>query len=241
MKILYVIADYGPEAVGGAEAHCRMMATRMAARGHDVTVATSCANSYYDWANYYPEGTSTMEGVTLQRFPVKAPRDHRRFGPLSNRVLSGHKPVPLFLQERWLEEQGPRPIGMEQWLWDRALDFDVAVFFQYNYGPSFYGLPLVSGRIPTVMHTLAHDEPPFFLPVYDVMLHLPSAFAFNIEEEAALVRRRSRVSAMSSIVGIGVELDEPGDGDRFRAAFSIDSPYLASVGRVDPHKGSDDL
>ena len=241
MKILYVISDYGPEAVGGAESHCRMMATRMAARGHDVTVATSCAISYYDWANHYPPGESMLEGVKIQRFPVDAPRDHRRFGPLSNRILSGHKPVPLFMLNRWVDLQGPRPPELESWLWDHALDYDVVVFFQYNYAPTVYGLPLVSGRVPTVMHTLAHDEPPFFLPVYDTMLKLPTAFAFSVEEEAALVRRRANPSALQAIVGIGAEIDKAGDGERFRTAYGIDGPYIASVGRVDPHKGSDDL
>ncbi len=241
MKVLYVVVAYGPDVFGGAESHCRMMATRMAQRGHDVTVATSCAISYYDWANHYPSGRSQFENVTLQRFAVDGPRDHRRFGPLSNRVLSGHKPVPLFMQQRWIDLQGPRLPQMEQWLWDHALDFDVAVFFAYNYAPVVYGLPMVSGRIPTVMHTLAHDEPPFFLPVYDAVLKLPRAFAFSVEEEAQLVRRRSHPTVLQSIVGIGVELDRHGDGDRFRAAFNIADPYIASVGRIDPHKGSDDL
>lgn len=241
MKILYVISDYGAEAVGGAELHCRMMATRMAARGHDVTVATSCATSYYDWANNYPAGESQLEGVTIQRFPVEAPRNHRLFGPLSNRILSGHKPVPLFMIKRWIEEQGPRPPGFEPWLWENATNFDVVVFFQYNYAPTVFGLPLVSGRVPTVMHTLAHDEPPFFLPVYDTVLKLPTAFAFSVEEEAALVRRRANPKALQSIVGIGADIDKTGDGDRFRAAYGISDPYVASVGRVDPHKGSDDL
>ncbi len=241
MKILYIIADYGPEAVGGAESHCRMMATRMAARGHDVSVATSCATSYYDWANNYPPGESRLEGVTIRRFAVDAPRDHRLFGPLSNRILSGHRPVPLFMLKRWVDAQGPRPPELEPWLWDHALDYDVVVFFQYNYAPTVYGLPLVSGRVPTVMHTLAHDEPPFFLPVYDTVLKLPAAFAFSVEEEAALVRRRANPTALQSIVGIGTELDNEGDGNRFRSAFGVDGPYVASVGRVDPHKGSDDL
>src|SRR5262245_45196179 len=125
MRILYVVQAYGHEVFGGAETHCRMMATRMAQRGHDVDVATSCATTYYDWADSYQPGESRLDGVTLHRFPVTAPRDHELFGPLSARVMSGHKPVPLFLQKRWLETQGPTLQGFEEWLWDHCLDYDV--------------------------------------------------------------------------------------------------------------------
>jgi glycosyltransferase involved in cell wall biosynthesis len=241
MKICYVVVAYGHEVFGGAETHCRMMATRMAKRGHDVTVATSCATTYYDWANHYEPGTSELDGVTVQRFAVKAPRDHRRFGPLSNRVLSGHRPVPLFMQERWMRLQGPYLPELLDWLWDNATDFDVVVFFAYNYSPVVDGLRRVSGRVPTVMHPLAHDEPPLYLPLYDSVFHLPSTFAFSVEEEAQLVQRRFHPRAQQSVVGIGSDLSIAGDGERFRAQHGIADPYVACVGRLDPHKGSDEL
>ena len=45
MRICYVVQRYGRMIAGGAEQHCREMAERMAARGHDVEVATTCATS----------------------------------------------------------------------------------------------------------------------------------------------------------------------------------------------------
>jgi glycosyltransferase involved in cell wall biosynthesis len=241
MKLLYVVQAYGPEVFGGAESHCRMMAERMAERGHEVHVATSCSVSYYDWANHYEPGIDSYAGVTIHRMPVSESRNHRLFGPLSGRVLAGHKPLPLFMQQRWVDTQGPHMPELPQWLWDHALDYDAVIFFTYLYYPTVRGLRAVSGRVPTVLHATAHDEPPLYLPVFDSVLALPTGLAFSVEEDADLVRRRFRSTAMQCIVGIGTELDVSGDEHAFRAQFGVDDPYVVCVGRLDPAKGSDEL
>jgi glycosyltransferase involved in cell wall biosynthesis len=242
VKLLYVVQAYGPDVFGGAESHCRMMATRMAARGHDVDVLTSCAVSYYDWANYYKPGTSDFEGVTIHRLPVTAPRNHELFGPLSARVLSGYKPIPLFIQQRWIDTQGPHMPGLPQWIWDHALNYDAVIFFTYLYYPTVRGLPMASGRVPTVLHALAHDEPPLYLPVFDQTFKLPTGFAFSVEEDAELMRKRARPSQLQAIIGIGTDLEVSGNVSAFRRQFEIpDDPYVVCVGRLDPAKGSDEL
>jgi hypothetical protein len=63
MRLLYVVQRYGPSIAGGAEQHCREIAERMSARGHEVQVATTCAESYVDWANVYPRGVSDVNGI----------------------------------------------------------------------------------------------------------------------------------------------------------------------------------
>ena len=88
-RLLYVIQRYGREVAGGAELHCREFATRMAARGHDVEVVTSCAVNYVDWANEYPAGESTVDGVRIMRFPVARARDNHLFSALNPRVIAG--------------------------------------------------------------------------------------------------------------------------------------------------------
>ena len=51
MKICFVSPRYGADVPGGAEQLARMFAERMAARGHTVEVATTCARSHVDWAD----------------------------------------------------------------------------------------------------------------------------------------------------------------------------------------------
>ena len=106
MRLLFVVQRYGREVAGGAELHCREFATRLAARGHDVEVLTSCAVSYMDWANWYPAGSEELDGVTVHRLAVASPRSDRFFAPLNSRVVWGTKPVPLHLQEHWIRSSG---------------------------------------------------------------------------------------------------------------------------------------
>jgi glycosyltransferase involved in cell wall biosynthesis len=138
--------------------------------------------------------------------------------------------------------QGPYLPELIPWLTERAAGYDVVVFFTYLYYPTWAGLRATAGRAATVLHATAHDEPAFHLPLFDEMLHLPTAYAFSVEEEAALLERRGVHHPVGGTIGIGTDLDASGDGDRFRSLAGIgDRPYLLYVGRVDPGKGATEL
>jgi glycosyltransferase involved in cell wall biosynthesis len=242
MRLLFVVQRYGEEVAGGAELACRRFATRLARRGHQVEVLTSCAVSYVDWADSYPAGTHTLQDVAVHRLPVRRPRDLAVFEPLHDRVVNGRKPVPYYLQREWMRLQGPDLAGLETWLETYAAEFDIVVFFTYLYEIAAAGLPIAARLAPTLLHPTAHDEPPLYLELFDVLFRLPDALCFFTDEEAALVQRRFRLRAPCSVTGIGVELERPGDDGAFRTAHRLgDRPYLLFVGRVDPNKGSEEL
>ena len=244
MRILFVVQRYGYDVAGGAEAHCREFASRLAARGHEVKVATTRATSYMDWADAYPPGEETLDGVLVHRLSVREPRDWRYFGPLDSRTAWGRKPVPLYLQREWMRRQGPEVPDLVPLLWRIGPGFDVIVFFTYLYYTTWAGLPAASAVAPTVLHPTAHDEPALQLTLFDTMFRLPSAFAFSTEEESDLVRDRFRVDRLERVIGVGVETDAADDGGRrFRAAQPAvgNRPYLVYVGRVDVAKGTGEL
>ena len=242
MRILFVVQRYGHEVGGGAELHCRQFATHLADRGHDVEALTSCAVSYLTWENHYAPGTEALDGVVVHRLPVSSPRNFRFFSPLDARAVWGNKPVPLFLQEAWMRAQGPVIPELAPWLLDHSERFDVVVFFTYLYYTTWAGLPAAAALRPTVLHPTAHDEPPLYLPLFSLTVRHASAFAFSTEEESRLFSGRFRVARPSSVIGIGTDLDVDADGDQFRSAYGLEEdPYLLFVGRVDPHKGSDEL
>ena len=240
MRVLYVVPRYGPLAAGGAEGACRSFATRMAARGHEVEVVTSCATSYLDWANVLEPGAAVEDAVLVHRLPTVAPRDLDRFSAVSMRALTGRHLAPAHVQHAWLAEQGPRLDGLRGWLHANARRFDVAIVLPYLYLPAFEAITTLAGRTPLVFHPCAHDEPPLRLPVYERLVRLSDALGFFTEEEADLVQRRFRVDRPSMVTGIGVDLVEgraphvevPGVGER---------PYLVCVGRIDPGKGTLEL
>lgn len=244
MRLLFVVQRYGREVAGGAEAACREFATRLAGRGHDVEALTTCALSYVDWANHYAPGVEMLDGVKLHRLEVDHPRDDEVFGRLNSGVGWGNKPVPLYLQKEWMNEQGPYVPALAPWLEDHAADFDVVIFFTYLYFTTWAGLPAAAGRAPTVLHPTAHDEPQFQLPLFDTMFRMPRAFAFLTEEEGVLVRRSTNVLRPSRVIGVGVDLGAPATADSgaFRRAFNLgDRPYLLFLGRVVPDKGTAEL
>ncbi len=243
MRLLFVVQRYGLEIFGGAEQATRMFASRMAARGHDVEVLTSCALSYVDWADHYQPGTTTLEGVTVHRLPLVAPRDDRYFGPLNARVNYNDHVPPLLLQREWLQAQGPLLDGQTAWLQDNAGRFDVAVFFTYLYWTTAAGLPVAASLTPTLLHPLAHDEPPFWLAVYDTTLRIATRMAYLTEEERDLVSRRLGTEVPGEVLGIGSDLDPPrtDPGGVLTRTGLGDRPYLAYVGRVDPAKGANEL
>ncbi|MDP9402314.1 MAG: glycosyltransferase family 4 protein [Actinomycetota bacterium] len=244
MRLLYVVQRYGEEVAGGAELHCRQFATRMARRGHDVEVVTTRARSYVDWANEYPPGTVEIDGVHVHRLPTARPRHPARFGPLNDRVPWGPRPIARHLQLTWMREQGPYVPELVPWLAERAGNsaHDVVVFFTYLYWTTWAGLPATAGRVPTVLHPTAHDEPPLSLSLFDATFRLPDALAFSSQEERALVRRRFRIDPPSAVLGIGFDLDVAGDADAFRRTHAIgDAAYVVAVGRVDAAKGADEL
>ncbi|MDQ6840134.1 MAG: glycosyltransferase family 4 protein [Actinomycetota bacterium] len=242
MRLLAVVQRYGTEVAGGAEAFCRMVATGMVERGHRVEVVTSRARSYQDWADVYPAGDSELDGVTVRRLSVRQPRMTRFFAPLNSRAMWGHQPSALTLQEAWLQAQGPDLDGLRPLLRRRAPAVDAVATFTYLYSTTAAALTATAGAAPTVLHPTAHDEPPFWLPVFDRILALPTAFAWSTEEERDLVWRRAGRRLPGAIMGIGTALGDGGDAERFRRRFSLGAaPYLLYTGRIDTAKAADEL
>lgn len=241
MRLCFVVQRYGHEVAGGAELHCREFATRLAARGHEVEVATTCATSYVDWANVYPEGDEELDGVLVHRLPVARPRDNRFFADVNARVLNSDR-APTYLQREWMRLQGPDVPGLRPFLRQHGARFDVVVFFTYLYATTYDGLASTPLPTPTLLHPTAHDEPTLHLSLFDVVFREPTAFAFSTEEEEALVRRRFRARQPGTVIGVGVDLDAHGDARAFRERYGLgDRPYLLFVGRIDPGKGSVEL
>ena len=238
MRLLYVVQRYGETIAGGAEQHCREMAERMARRGHHVEVATTCAQSYIDWANAYEPGHSTIGGVVVNRFQVAAPRDNTRFNELNRRMVRGRGSRPMFLQREWMREQGPWSPDLVRWLEGRAKRFDCVICFTYLYWTTWSALNALRGRVPLVLHPTVHDEPPLRLSLYDSEFRAPDAFALSAPEEIDLIRARFHVDPPGEVVGIGVEVGT-GDPARFRASYGLGNlPFLLYVGRIDEGKGA---
>jgi glycosyltransferase involved in cell wall biosynthesis len=242
VKILYTVQRYGGDIVGGSESACRDFATRLAGRGHDVEVVTSCARNYTDWANELEPGTSDLDGVTVHRLPVIAERRAEDFDPINGWTIYGPWPIPLAQQDRWARLSGPQMEGYRRWLVEHSARFDVVVHMTYLYASTTYGITVTSGRVPTVLQPTAHAEPALWVRRFDTTFRLADGFLFFTEEERDLVARRFWLDPCGPVTGIGIDIAEPGDGPAFRQRWGLGSaPYLCYLGRLDPSKGVAEL
>ena len=238
MRVTYVVQRYGPQIVGGAEAACRQFATRLAARGVDVTVLSTATTDAVTWANNLPTGSSTDQGVQVLRFPTAAPRAPG-FERLSDRVLSTADPDPV-LVDRWVRDQGPLVPSLIEDIRSKADEPDLWIFYTYLYYPTLVGLPLVAER--SILHPALHDEAQARLPIVRTVVRSAAGLYLHSPEEWELILRlMGWPPGKAGLVGLGVE-EGKGDPEAFRTRVGLgDDPYLMYLGRVEDGKGTTDL
>ena len=85
--IAIVVPWFGKNLKGGAEQQAWQIATRLANKGHQIEVLTTCCHSFQDdWSvNHLKSGLSQEEGIKIRRFEVDS-RDHPRFDSKSPRL-----------------------------------------------------------------------------------------------------------------------------------------------------------
>lgn len=231
MRVAFVVQRYGLEVVGGAETHCRQVVERMSSE-YDIEVLTTCAEDYVSWENVYSPGVQNINGVPVRRFPVLGTRDSQ-FGTHTRKLIS--KPHTLQDEIEWLKAQGPNVPTLLQYIAEHHFEYDAFVFYTYIYLPTALGLRLAADRallVPT-----AHDEQPLYLNVYKSLFHSARAILYNTVEEKQLLEEVFQIEYIpGEVVGLGIEIPEKTDPDRFRNTHNIRDPYVLYVGRISHSK-----
>jgi glycosyltransferase involved in cell wall biosynthesis len=257
-KVAIIVQRYGMEVNGGAEYHARILAEQLA-KTYSVEVLTSCAKDYYTWANDYPEGYTTVNGIEVNRFEVKQKRNkskvHFLLKKLNKRTLlqQGLRRLGLLdkiekllslehnfkeLGDEWSKEQGPFIPDLITYLHKNEYRFDALIFFTYLYYPTFCGLRVAPNK--SILIPTAHNEPAITLPVFRDFFHLPKAILYNTIWEQRLVQGLFKnENIYSDVVGIGIISPELEPTINPVDVLKSDVPYLIYIGRIDPGKGSD--
>lgn len=237
IRVAFVVQRYGLEVCGGAELHCRWVAEHLA-KYFDVHVITTCSLNHLPWDNYYPEGEEEIGGVKVHRFRVDRQRDHLAFDTLTRKVFGEQH---TYLDEiAWIQMLGPHSSDLLRYIASARAEYDLFIFFTYQYFTSVFGLPLVPDKAALV--PTAHDDRGIYLDVYNPVFHLPRFIIFNTDTERSMVHWRfDNHRVPNAIVGTGIELQAEIDPCGFLSRYGIEQPYLAYVGRVEPAKGCDTL
>ena len=229
-RIALINQRYGSDVVGGSEAYTRSIAERMC-QDFEVEVLTTCALDYMTWDNHYPEGTETLEGVTIRRFPVDRPRDVEKFSRMC-KILQNPKEVSESAQRSWVDEQGPYCPKLIAYLKAHHNDYDAFIFVTYLYYLTYYGIKEVADK--AILIPTAHDEPPIHMSTYRDVFTLPRALVFLTEEEQSFVHKTfGNQSIPFDVLGAGVDIPSLGSlSERARALENEE--MIVYVGRIEP-------
>ncbi|MDR2409666.1 MAG: glycosyltransferase family 4 protein [Bacteroidales bacterium] len=238
IKIAIVVQRYGPEINGGAETLARNIAERLSEK-YEVEVLTSCSLHYDPFRDHYPAGSKKINGVTVRRFAVAMIRTSENFMPLDLEMQSNHD-VSDELAEKWMDGLGPYCPKLIDYINKHNAKYDVFILFTYLYYTTVRSMPLVAKK--AILVPTAHDEQPIYYKIFRAVFLSPRGIMYNTEAERSLVIRLFRnQSILYDIAGVGVDVPDNIDTDRFLNAYNISNDYLVYVGRIENHKGCDEL
>jgi glycosyltransferase involved in cell wall biosynthesis len=237
VKLAFAVQRYGQAINGGAELHARYIAERLA-RHAEVEVLTTCASDYVTWRNEWPAGVESLNGVTVRRFPVTQERDPIAFGRLSEQVFAQTHSISDELH--WLDAEGPHSPALIEYLTRHESQYDFCIVFSYRYYHAYHAVRAVPGK--AILVPTAERDPAVGLGIFGPVFRGVRALMHNSPEERAMIRAVARTHDVPSVVvGVGSELPEQPQAQRFRQKFDIRGPFAIYVGRIDENKGCQEL
>lgn len=245
-KIAIINQRYGLEVNGGSEYYTRLIAEHLK-KYYDVEILTTTALDYSTWKNYYSEGLSNINGITVRRFWVKQGRSRIRFG-LANRIHRLGEKVGCSLDSLWVKEQGPYVPELIDYIKEHKDDYDKFIFVTYLYYPTVRGIRSVYEK--SILIPTAHDEPYIYYDIYKDIFKKSCAIIYLTEEEKHFVEKtfaNEDIPNTVTAVGIDVpnELNNANERvtkvNQFRLSNNIKKDYIIYAGRVDSSKCCDEM
>jgi glycosyltransferase involved in cell wall biosynthesis len=237
VKLAVVVQRYGADINGGAELHARYVAEHLSQHA-DVDVLTTCARDYVTWRDDYPPGTEIVNGVPVRRFRVDHARDPHVFGRWSDRVFNhqhSHRD-----EMKWLDAEGPKSTALLRHLRSADAGYDYVFFFSYRYYHSYHGAKALPSR--AILVPTAERDEAIGLALSPRIFRGVRALMYNSPEEKRLIQTVSNNHDVPGVVvGIGSEIPQKPQAERFRQKYGIAGRFALYVGRIDRNKGCNEL
>ncbi len=237
MKLAVVVQRYGADINGGAELHARYIAERLS-RHASVEVVTTCARDYVTWKNELTPGVERIGGIQVRRFPVAHPRRPEEFGRRSRRVFE--RTHSLADEMSWLDSEGPASPALVNYVEQAAADLDFVVLFSYRYYHTWHLARRVSSK--AVIVPTAERDASIGLSIFGPVFRGVRALMYNSPEERAMIQAVASNDAVPGVVvGVGSDVPDRTDPERFRRKFKMTRPFAIYIGRIDENKGCGEL
>ena len=237
MKLAVVVQRYGADINGGAELHARYVAEHLS-RHAAVDVLTTCARDYVTWRDEFPSGMEVVNDVPVRRFRVDQPRDPRVFGRWSTRVFDHRHSYGDEL--KWLKAEGPKSTALLRHLQSADAAYDYVFFFSYRYYHSYHGTKALPSR--AILVPTAERDEAIGLAMSSRIFRGVRAVMYNSPEEKRMIQSVSNNHDVPGIVvGIGSEIPQRPQGERFRQKYGLADRFALYIGRIDQNKGCKEL
>ena len=230
-RFAFVLPRFGEALGGGAETLAGALAAKLAARGDEVEVLTTCALDNRTWENYFPPGETRQNGVRISRYPVDA-RNLDSWAPLQVRIAEGLR-LSVEEQFQWLDN-GVNSSELYQCLVRRAGEFEALFFAPYLFSTTFYGALLC--REKAVLIPCLHDEYYAYVAAIQSMFRQVRGCVFNSPPEKDLARQLFG-ELRGGYVGMGFEALSEREAQELNPYFRDSGPYILYIGRKETGKG----
>jgi len=170
--------------------------------------------------------------------PVRRERNPDDFGRRSQRVFERTHSVADELG--WLESEGPSSPALVDYVEKTAKDVDFVILFSYRYYHSWH----LARRVPekAVLVPTAERDATIGLSIFGPVFRGVRALMYNSPEERAMIQAASgNASVPGVVVGVGSDVPERPDPERFRRKFKMRRPFAIYIGRIDENKGCGEL
>ena len=230
-KYAFVIPRCGVDIAGGAETLVRELAQKLAQRGDEIVILTTCAKDNRTWDNFYPAGKTKEEGVEVIRFSV-SDRSTDIWVPLQIKLSQGLRLTP---QEEldWMEHS-VHSSELFDHIDQYGRTFDALFFAPYLFGTTFWGSLVHPDK--SILIPCLHDESYAYTRVVASMFRKVKGSLFNALPEKWLAE-----SLFGDVPGgeVGMGFDPLQEVEGLSGAldsFAISSGYLLYVGRKETGK-----
>jgi glycosyltransferase involved in cell wall biosynthesis len=206
----------------------------LAARGHEVSVLTTCAKNHFSWANEFQAGSFEDHGMTVHRFETLSAGRHLLTRELEMKLQHGKRLSPAE-EVAWVNGRLRVP-DLYLRLLATADSYDAIVLSPYLFWTTIYGAAVRPDR--AIIMPCLHDEAYAWLTIVRESLSSVGGVWFLSEPEHQLGHRiAAGLTPLHSVVGAAVDVPRSYDPDAFRVRHGLMRPFVFYAGRREEGKG----